>query len=117
MDKDLAALAQEVREADIAAVEQRLADLGNAKADEPASRREIRHMHQQQRDVLRRLQQQLIDGQSRREQLAGLLRTLYLQVSELRVETKRLTEADTSGVRSIIAAMGREAEGLREVGG
>ena len=117
MDKELAALAQEVREEDIMAVERKLTDLGLAKPDEASSRREIRQMHQQQLDVLRRLQQQVVDGQARREQLTGLLRTLYLQVSELVVETKRLTEADTSGVRSIIAAMGREAEGLREVGG
>ena len=117
MDKELAALAKEVREEDIVAVERKLADLGTTQSDEPASRREIRQMHHQQLEVLRRLQQQVVDGQARREQLTGLLRTLYLQVSELRVEAKRLTEADTSGVRSIIAAMGREAEALREVGG
>lgn len=117
MDLELAALAGEVRSDDLAAVERKVTDLGPERPDEPAARREIRQMHLQQLAVLQRLQQQVIDGQARREHLAGLLRTLYLQVSELNVETKRLTEVDTSGVREIVDRMAREVEGLREVGG
>ena len=46
-----------------------------------------------------------------------MLRTLYLQVSELKVESAKLAEVDTSGVRAIIDQMGREVEGMKEVGG
>lgn len=117
MDAELAALARDFRQDDVTVIERRIADLGPERTDEPAARREIRQMHQQQLKVLQRLQQQVVDGQARREHLAGLLRTLYLQVSELNVESKRLTEADTSGVREIVDRMAREVEGLREVGG
>ena len=117
MDAELAALAGEVRNEDLAAVERKLADLGPARPDEPEARRAIRAMNEQQLAILRRLSQQLGEGQARRDVLAGMLRTLYLQVSELKIATARLTEADTSGVRAIVDRMGREVEGLKEVSG
>ena len=117
MDAELAGLAAEVRTEDLGAVERKLADLGPSRADEPEARRAIRTMNEQQLAILRRLSQQLEEGQARREALAGMLRTLYLQVSELKIATARLSEADTSGVRAIVDRMGREVEGLREVGG
>ncbi len=117
LDAELAALAEEVRRADIGAVEKRIADLGPARADEPEARKAIRAMNEQQLAILRRLQLQLEEGQARRDAHAGMLRTLLLQVSELKIATARLTEADTSGVRAIVERMGREVEGLKEVGG
>jgi predicted Ser/Thr protein kinase len=117
MDGELASLAKEVRHEDVVAVERRIADFGPERSDEPSVRREIRQMHQQQLAVLQRLQRQVEEGQTRREQLAGLLRTLYLQVSELNVEAKKLTDVDTSAVRAIVDQMAREVEGLKEVGG
>lgn len=115
LDRELAALAAEVRPADVAIIEKKLADLGAARPDEPEPRRAIRAMHEQQVVILRRLIAQLGEEQARRETLAGMLRTLHLQISELKIAADRLTEADTSGVRAIIAEMGRQVEGLREV--
>ncbi|MEO6066530.1 MAG: protein kinase [Gemmatimonadota bacterium] len=117
LDGELTSLAAEVRPEDILAVEKKLAELGAPRADEPEARRAIRAMHEQQLGILRRLLHQLEEGQSRREELAGMLRTLYLQVSELKIATVKLTDADTSGVRAIIERIGHEVEGLREVGG
>ena len=116
MDEELAALAAEVRPADLAIAEKKLGDLGVERVGEPEVRRAIRAMHEQQIGILRRLTGQLEEAQARRDELAGMLRTLHLQISELKIAASRLTEADTSGVRAIIEQMSRQVEGLREVG-
>lgn len=88
LDEEIAMLARDASPNEIAAVEQRLAALDEA-ADEPASRRDLREMLTRQRDLLRRLADQLVTTMSRRERFFGLLRTLWLQTSTLRADAAR----------------------------
>jgi hypothetical protein len=77
----------------------RRAQADDALAQENAFRRELRQMLTNQRDLLRRLADQLAATMRRRERIVDLLRTLWLQVANLRADAARdtLTDADLSG--------------------
>jgi hypothetical protein len=95
---ELGTTARDASAAEIGALDQKLAALGD-EAGENASRRELRQMLSNQRDLLRRLADQLAATMRRRERIVDLLRTLWLQVANLRADAARdtLTDADLSG--------------------
>ncbi|MEK6769006.1 MAG: hypothetical protein AABY85_08470, partial [Gemmatimonadota bacterium] len=112
LDAEIALLARDASPGEIAALEQKLAALGDG-AGEPASRRELRQMLANQGDLLRRLAEQLEAATRRRERLLDLLRTLWLQVANLRAEAARdaLADADVTGrIRAAVAEIGAYTE-------
>ena len=97
-------LARDASPAEIAALEQKLAAVGEV-AGEAASRRELREMLTNQHALLKRLADQLAATIRRRERLFDLLRTLWLQMANLRADAARdtLVDADLSGrIRSVV---------------
>ena len=98
LDAEIALLARDASPREIAAVEQKLTVLGE-EAGEPTARRELREMLTNQRELLRRLADQLSATTRRRERLFDLLRTLWLQMANLRADAARdtLIDADLTG--------------------
>ena len=112
LDAEIALLARDASPGEIAAVAQKLAALGEAEG-EPASRRELREMLTNQRDLLKRLADQLADTMHRRQRLFDLLRTLWLHVANLRADVARdtIADADLSGrIRSVVSEIGAYSE-------
>ena len=104
LDAEIAMLARDASPAEIAALEQKLAAVGEV-AGEAASRRELREMLTNQHALLKRLADQLAATIRRRERLFDLLRTLWLQMANLRADAARdtLVDADLSGrIRSVV---------------
>ena len=117
LDAEIAMLARDASPAEIAAVEQKLAALG-PEGSEPASRRELRQMLVNQRDLLRRLGERLRDATARRERVVDLLRTLWLQVANLRAESARdaLGATEVTGrIRALCEEISRHAQAAAEV--
>jgi hypothetical protein len=78
----------------------------------------LRQMLTSQRDLLKRLADQLAVTMRRRERIVDLLRTLWLQVANLRADAARdtLADADPSGrIRSIVAEIGAYSEAAATV--
>jgi predicted Ser/Thr protein kinase len=117
LDAEIAMLARDASAAEIGALEQKLAALGDDAGENP-SRRELRQMLTNQRDLLKRLADQLAVTMRRRERIVDLLRTLWLQVANLRADAARdaLADADVSGrIRSIVAEIGAYSEAAATV--
>lgn len=103
LDTEIGALARDVGPNDLAALEQRLAGLGDP-ASEPASRRELRDMLSKQRDLVQRIGEQVRDGLTRRERLLELLKTLWLQITALRADA-----ANEGAARDAVSGRIRDA--------
>ena len=76
-------------------------------------RRELRETLTNQRDLLKRLADQLADTMHRRQRLFDLLRTLWLHVANLRADVARdtIADADLSGrIRSVVSEIGAYSE-------
>jgi serine/threonine protein kinase len=104
LDAEIAILARDASAGEIAAAEQKVMALGEEGADN-ASRRELRQMLTNQLGLLRRLSDQLGATMRRRERMLELLRTLWLQLANLRAEAARdtLVDADLSGrIHSVV---------------
>ena len=105
-------LARNASPVEVAEVEQKLSALGDA-ASVPASRRELRQMLTNQGDLLLRLSEQLAGATRSRERLLDLLRTLWLQVANLRTEAagEALDGSEVSGrIRAVVAEIGAYAD-------
>jgi predicted Ser/Thr protein kinase len=105
IDAEIAVLARDASPVEIAALDQKLLALGEPDNDGP-SRRELRQMLASQRDLLARLASQLAAAMRDRERLLDLLRTLWLQVANLRAEMARDERAGseiTGRIRSVVA--------------
>ena len=105
IDAEIAVLARDASPGEIAALDQKLLALGEAQTDVP-SRRELRLMLASQRDLLARLSSQRAAAMRDRERMFDLLRTLWLQVANLRAEMARdeLTAGEITGrIRSVVA--------------
>ncbi len=105
LDNEIAVLARDADPAELAQVEQKLS-LPVEGATEPAHRRELRQMLENQRDLLRRLAGQLTETTRRRDRMVDLLRTLWLQVASLRAEAVRDSRMDseiTGRIRAVVA--------------
>jgi hypothetical protein len=105
IDAEIAVLARDASPGEIAALDQKLLALGEPDNDGP-SRRELRQMLASQRELLTRLASQLAAAIRDRERMLDLLRTLWLQVANLRAEMARdeLTGGEITGrIRSVVA--------------
>ena len=94
LDAEIAQLARDAGPTDLAALDQKLAALGDLSADNDA-RRQMRTLLESQRDLLRKLAAQLETATARRELLAGLLKALWLQVANLRAQAAADAAGDT----------------------
>jgi predicted Ser/Thr protein kinase len=95
LDAELARLAQDADPQELEAVEAKLRALGPEVAEEGEARRQKRALLAGQRDLLRHLDQRLADVTDRRARLLDLLRTMWLQVANLRAESAHDTLAVT----------------------
>jgi predicted Ser/Thr protein kinase len=95
LDAELAKLAQDADPQELEAVEAKLRALGPEAADEGEARRQKRALLAGQRDLLRQLDQRLAEVTDRRARLVDLLRTMWLQVANLRAEAAHDTLAVT----------------------
>ena len=105
LDLEIGVLARDASPGEIAALGQKLLALGDP-ANEGPSRRELRQMLTSQRDLLARLADQLSTALRDRERLLDLLRTLWLQVANLRAEMardERLATEITGRIRAVVA--------------
>jgi len=121
LDVELGKLAQDVDPQELAAVEAKLQALGPEREEEGEVRRQKRTLLAEQRDLLRRLDQRLAAATDRRTRLMELLRTMWLQMANLRAEAARdnLEATEVSArVRALcteIEAQVLVAEQLREI--
>jgi len=109
LDDEIARLVREADPGEFARLEKRLEAPGNE---------EMRKLYASQLELLRRLEQQRLDAESRRTRYAELLRTLWLQVASLRaqVAAENADAGDVSGrIRAICYGVQLEVDGMREV--
>jgi len=95
LDAELAKLAQDADPQELEAVETKLRALGPEAPDEGDVRRQKRALLVPQRDLLRALNQRLAEATDRRARLLDLMRTMWLQVANLRAEAAHDTLAVT----------------------
>jgi len=123
LDAEIGRLAQDADPQELEAVEAKLHALGAESADEGEVRRQKRAALMPQLELLRELNRRLTDASERRGRLLDLLRTMWLQLANLRAEAARDTLAVTeiSGrIRALCAdidAHVRAAETVRVVAG
>jgi hypothetical protein len=95
LDAEIAKLAQDADPQELEAVEAKLRALGPEAADEGEMRREKRALLVHQRALLRRLDERVKELTEQRSRLADLMRTMWLQVANLRAEAAHDTLAVT----------------------
>jgi len=95
LDAELAKLAQDADPQELEAVEAKLRALGPETPDEGDVRRQKRAVLVPQRDLLRQLGRRLAEVTDHRARLVDLLRTMWLQVANLRAEAAHDTLAVT----------------------
>jgi hypothetical protein len=95
LDAEIAKLAQDADPQELEAVEVKLRALGLEATDEGEARRQKRALLAGQRDLLRQLDQRLAEVSDRRARLLDLMRTMWLQVANLRAEAAHDTLAVT----------------------
>jgi hypothetical protein len=121
LDVELGKLARDMDPQELAAVEAKLQALGPETEDEGGVRRQKRALLAGQRDLLRQLDHRLAAATDRRTWLMELLRTMWLQLANLRAEAARdaLEATEVSArVRALcteIEAQVLVAEQLREI--
>jgi predicted Ser/Thr protein kinase len=89
LDAELTNLARDADPKELEAVELKLQALGTEAADEGEMRREKRALLVHQRELQHRLNQRLAAVNDRRARLLDLLRTMWLQLANLRAEAAR----------------------------
>jgi predicted Ser/Thr protein kinase len=85
LDAEIATLARDGDPAEIARIEQKLAALSGAKAD--SDEQQMRALLKSQLELVRRLGSRLEVAAERRAQLIDMLKTLWLQIANLRAQT------------------------------
>jgi len=95
LDAELAKLAQDADPQELETVETKLRALGPETTDEGDVRRQKRAALVPQRDLLRALNQRLAEATDRRARLLDLMRTMWLQLANLRAEAAHDTLAVT----------------------
>jgi predicted Ser/Thr protein kinase len=117
LDAGIAQLARDANPSELESVEQRLAGMGDAGADNE-SRRQMRSLLVSQRDLLRSLGQQLEAASARRAHLTDLLKALWLQVANLRAQAAADAAADTEitgRIRVLCQEISAHAEAVEAV--
>jgi predicted Ser/Thr protein kinase len=117
LDGEIGQLARDANPADLAALEQKLAALGDAATDNDA-RRQMRALLESQRDLLRKLSGQLEVASARRAHLADLLKALWLQAANLRAQAAADAVADptiSGRIRAICGEISGQAAAIETV--
>ncbi len=117
LDTEIAQLSRDASPVELSAIEQKLAAMGEAAGDNPA-RAQMRTLLVSQRDLLRRLAEQLEAATARRAHLADLLKALWLQVANLRAQAAADSVADaeiTGKIRVLCQEIGSHAEAVETV--
>jgi len=110
VEREIQRLSRDADPSEIAKLEQKLQALGDPVAGEPDEERELRALTQTQLELTRRLAGRLYPAKDRHAKLVGLLKTLWLQIENLRAQSAR--EAFDSGeVSGKIRALCDEIEG------
>ena len=110
VEREIQRLSRDADPSEIAKLEQKLQALGDPVAGEPDEERELRALTQTQLELTRRLAGRLYAAKDRHAKLVGLLKTLWLQIADLRAQSAR--EAFDSGeVSGKIRALCDEIEG------
>jgi len=123
LDAELTNLTRDADPQELEAIEAKLRALGPETSDEGDVRRQKRALLANQRDLLRQLDQRLASVNERRARLVDMLRTLWLQLANLRAEAAHdvLAVSEISGrVRALCAdidAQVKAAETVRGVTG
>ncbi len=110
VEREIQRLSRDADPSEIAKLEQKLQALGDPKDGEPSEERQLRELSQTQLDLTRRLAERLHAAKERHLSLVGLLKTLWLQIANLRAQSAR--EAfDSQEVSGKIRALCDEIEG------
>lgn len=105
LDAEIAMLVRDANPTELAQVEQKLAAMGSDD-DDSENRRALRLMLVSQRDLLHRLNEQLAETSRRRDHLLDMLRSLWLQVANLRAmvaHDARGSAENTGRIRAVAA--------------
>ena len=117
--RQLLSVVQRLDPAEIQRFEQKLTALGDDPSSEPESRRQMRQLVQGQLDLMRRLAVQLDAATAKRAQLLGLLRTLWLQLANLRAATAAdalHSHEVTAPIRALCQEIEQHAAATEEAG-
>ena len=117
LDREIGALAHDADPAETARLEQRLAGLGAEAPGEGEERRQMRTLLSGQLELARRLAVRLDAAAARRAKLEDLLRTLWLQVANLRASgaTAQADTEVTGRIRVLCEDIARHGEAATEV--
>ena len=109
LERQIKSLARDADPAERARLEQRLVELGDATPSESDAQRRMRELVQEQLELARGLAAQLDAARERRDRLMDLLKTLWLQVANLRA---RATEAafDSGEISDKIRAISEDIQ-------
>ena len=113
----VSALPRDPAHAEIAKLQQNIHAPGDRPDDEPEDERELRELTQTQLALKRRLANRLHGAQERHGRLVGLLKTLWLHVSDLRAQSAQQSmESDTvSGkIRALCEDIDRQITASQE---
>ena len=117
VEREIQRLARDADPSEIAKLQQKLQALGDRPDDEPEDERELRELTQTQLALTRRLANRLHGAQERHGRLVGLLKTLWLHVSDLRAQSAQQSmESDTvSGkIRALCEDIDRQITASQE---
>ncbi len=113
VDSQAEDLASSSDPAEVARYKQRLEALGNPEEGEPVSKREMRDMLKQQLELAQGLTDRLGEARERRTRLLNMLKTLWLQVANLKAQVT--TEGfDSSEISQKVRAIAEDVQRYRE---
>ena len=117
LEQEIESLERDQASADLAGIESKMEDLGPELEGDSDERRLMRRLLSRQLDLAQRLASQLNEARNRRERLLGLLKTLWLQLAELRAGSARqwLATDEISGkIRAVCEDIERHVAALEE---
>jgi hypothetical protein len=109
LDNQIEALAKDADPNELQNLEEKLRALGEASVQESESRRRMRDLLRQQVDLARSLAQQLETAKERRAHLADLLKTLWMQIANLKAHHQDAA-FDSSEISGRIRAISEDAK-------
>ena len=118
LDRQIAALARDADSAEQARLEQKLAALTASGGEETEPRQRMRRLLEEQLDLVRSLTRQLAAAQEQRTHLTHVLKTLWLQIANLRAHQQEASydAADISGrIRAVAEDARRYLEASEQV--
>ncbi|HEX9692227.1 MAG TPA: protein kinase [Gemmatimonadales bacterium] len=120
LDRQIEALARDADSAEQARLEQKLAALAASGGEQTEARQRMRRLVEEQLDLARSLTRQLDGAQEQRSYLADLLKTLWLQMANLRAhhQESSFDAGDISGrIRAVAEDARRYLEASEQVRG